>query len=256
MNPAALVTGGSRGIGLAIAQQLCDNGYDVAINGVRDESRVTETLEELRSHGTEVIYCQGDIGSEDGRESIVKKLQSEFGRLNVLVNNAGVAPNERLDPLKATAESFDRLMRINLKGPYFLTQSIAKWMVDQKQNDNTYSGAIVTIGSISATVVSHNRGDYCMSKAALAMHSRIWAVRMAEYDIPSFEVRPGVTRTDMTSAVTDKYDKLIAEGLTIQPRWGTPEDVGKAVLALVSGDFPYSSGEVFMVDGGLTVPRL
>ena len=256
MNPAALVTGGSRGIGLAIAQQLCENGYDVAINGVRDESRVTETLEELRSHGTEVIYCQGDIGSEDGRESIVKKLRSDFGRLNVLVNNAGVAPKERLDPLKATAESFDRLMRINLKGPYFLTQAIANWMVDQKKNDDSYSGAIITIGSISATVVSHNRGDYCMSKAALAMHSRVWAVRMAEYGIPAYEVRPGVTRTDMTSAVTDKYDKLIADGLTIQTRWGTPEDVGKAVLALVSGDFPYSSGEVFMVDGGLTVPRL
>lgn len=210
----------------------------------------------VRSHGTKVIYCQGDIGSEDGRGRIVKKLQSEFGRLNVLVNNAGVAPKERLDPLNATAESFDRLMRINLKGPYFLTQAIANWMVDQKQDDDSFSGAIVTIGSISATVVSHNRGDYCMSKAALAMHSRIWAVRMAEHGIPSYEVRPGVTRTDMTSAVTNKYDKLIAEGLTIQPRWGTPEDVGKAVLALVSGDFPYSSVEVFMVDGGLTVPRL
>lgn len=256
MNPAALVTGGSRGIGLAIAQLLCENGYDVAINGVREESRVTETLKDLKSHGTEVIYCQGDIGSDDDRDSIVKKLQSKFGRLNVLVNNAGVAPNERLDPLKATAESFDRLMRINLKGPYFLTQAIANWMVDQKQNDNSFTGTIVTIGSISATVVSHNRGDYCMSKAALAMHSRVWAVRMAEYGIPVYEVRPGVIHTDMTSGVTDKYDKLIDEGLTIQPRWGMPKDVGKAVLSLVNGDFPYSTGEVFMVDGGLTIPRL
>lgn len=256
MNPAALVTGGSRGIGLAISQQLCENGYDVAINGVRDESRVTETLIDLRSYGTKVIYCQGDISSEDDRGRIVKKLQTEFGRLNVLVNNAGVAPKERLDPLNATIESFDRLMRINLKGPYFLTQAIANWMVDQKQNDNSFSGTIVTIGSISATVVSHNRGDYCMSKAALAMHSRVWAVRMAEYGIPVYEIRPGVIQTDMTSGVTDKYDKLIDEGLTVQPRWGMPEDVGKAVFSLVKGDFPYSTGEVFMVDGGLTIPRL
>lgn len=256
MNPAALITGGSRGIGLSIAHQLCENGYDVAINGVREESRVADTLEKLRSHGTKVIYCRGDIGDDEDRKGIVHKLKSEFGRLNVLVNNAGVAPNERLDPLKATTESFDRLMRINLKGPYFLTQAIANWMVEQKAEDEKYNGTIVTIGSISATVVSENRGDYCMSKAALAMHSRVWAVRMAEYGISSYEVRPGITRTDMTSAVTDKYDKLIAEGLTIQPRWGTPDDVGKAVLALVSGDFPYSSGEVFMVDGGLTVPRL
>lgn len=256
MNPAALITGGSRGIGLAIAHKLCEHGYDVAINGVREETRLTETLEDLRTYGSEVIYCRGDIGSDEDRESIVHKLQSEFGRLNVLVNNAGVAPEERLDPLEATTGSFDRLMRINLKGPYFLTQAIANWMARQKEQQDSYSAAIITIGSISATVVSHHRGDYCMSKAALAMHSRIWAVRMAEYDIPVYEVRPGVIRTDMTSAVTDKYDKLIAEGLTVQPRWGTPEDVGKAVLSLVRGDFPYSTGEVIMVDGGLTVPRL
>jgi 3-oxoacyl-[acyl-carrier protein] reductase len=256
MNPAALITGGSRGIGLAIARKLCENGYDVAINGVREESAVTQTLDELRSHETNVIYCQGDIGFAEDRQGIIDKLRSEFGRLNVLVNNAGVAPKERLDPLKATEESFDRLIRINLKGPYFLTQAIANWMADQKEKQESYPGTIVTIGSISATVVSENRGDYCMSKAGLAMHSRIWAVRMAEYGIPVYEVRPGVIRTDMTSAVTDKYDKLIAEGLTIQPRWGTPEDIGKAVLSLVSGDFPYSTGEVIMVDGGLTVPRL
>ncbi len=256
MNPAALVTGGSRGIGLAIARQLCDNGYDVAINGVREAEAVREVLAGLRESGQNVIYCQGDIGSDEDRTAIVGKLKSEFGRLNVLVNNAGVAPKQRLDPLKATAESYDRLMRINLKGPYFLTQAIANWMVEQTSGDEDYSATIVTIGSISATVVSENRGDYCISKAGLAMHSKIWAVRLAEFGIPVYEVRPGVIRTDMTSAVTEKYDRLIAEGLTIQPRWGTPEDVGKAVLSLVSGDFPYSSGEVMMVDGGLTIPRL
>lgn len=256
MNRTALVTGGSRGIGLAIANKLCKNGYDVAINGVRDEETVSEVLEDLRAAGTHVIYCRGDIGSASDRGEIVDKLKTEFGSLNVLVNNAGVAPNERLDPLQATTESFDRLIRINLKGPYFLTQAIANWMVQQKKQQDTYTGTIVNIGSISATVVSANRGDYCISKAGLAMHSRVWAVRLAEYGIPVYEVRPGVIRTDMTSAVTEKYDKLIAEGLTIQPRWGTPDDVGKAVLSLVSGDFPYSSGEVIMVDGGLTIPRL
>jgi 3-oxoacyl-[acyl-carrier protein] reductase len=256
MNPAALVTGGSRGIGLAIAKKLCNQGYDVAINGVRGEESVKEVLKELQSIGTRVIYCQGDIGSESDRGRMVRKLKTEFGRLNVLVNNAGVAPKERLDPLNATTESFDRLMRINLKGPYFLTQAIAGWMVEQKKEKDSFEAIIVNIGSISATVVSENRGDYCISKAGLAMHNLVWAVRLAEYGIPVYEVRPGVIRTDMTSAVTEKYDKLIAEGLTIQPRWGTPEDVGKAVLSLVKGDFPYSSGEVIMVDGGLTIPRL
>jgi 3-oxoacyl-[acyl-carrier protein] reductase len=256
MNPTALVTGGSRGIGLAIAEKLCHAGYDVAINGVRDEESVEMVLHELRSIGTSVIYCQGDIGSKSDRKNIVNKLKSEFGRLNVLVNNAGVAPKKRLDPLKTTTESFDRLIRINLKGPYFLTQSIANWMVEQIKADDSFQASIVNIGSISATVVSENRGDYCISKAGLAMHNLVWAVRLAEFGIPVYEVRPGVIRTDMTSAVTEKYDKLIAEGLTIQPRWGTPSDVGKAVLSLVEGDFPYSSGEVIMVDGGLTIPRL
>ncbi|MCC5906046.1 MAG: 3-ketoacyl-ACP reductase [Balneolaceae bacterium] len=256
MNPTAFVTGGSRGIGLAIAEKLCKQGYDIAINGVRGEESVQEVLADLQSLGTNVIYCQGDIGSDEDRKRIVDKLKTEFGRLNVLVNNAGVAPKKRLDPLKASTESFDRLIRINLKGPYFLTQAIASWMVDQKKDVSDFEGSIINIGSISATVVSPDRGDYCISKAGLAMHNLVWAVRLAEYNIPVYEVRPGVIRTDMTSAVTEKYDKLIAEGLTIQPRWGTPDDVAKAVLALVRGDFPYSSGEVIMVDGGLTINRL
>ncbi|MEX0646861.1 MAG: 3-ketoacyl-ACP reductase [Balneolaceae bacterium] len=256
MNPVALITGGSRGIGLAIARKLCENGYDVAINGVREESAVTKVLEELNSTGSKAIYCRGDIGSEEDRKRIVEDVKSAFGRLNVLVNNAGVAPKDRLDPLQATNESFERVMRINLEGPYFLTQAVANWMVEQKQKKDSFTAVIVNIGSISATVVSPNRGDYCMSKAGLAMHSKIWAVRLAEYGIPVFEVRPGVIKTDMTSAVTDKYDKLIGEGLTVQPKWGYPEDVAKATFSLVSGDFPYSTGEVFMVDGGLTIPRL
>ncbi len=256
MNPAALVTGGSRGIGLAIAKKLAENGYDIAINGVREEEKITDVIEELRTAGTEVIYCQGDIGSTTDRAGIIDRLRSGFGKLNVLVNNAGVAPKERLDPLDATEESFERLMRINLQGPYFLTQSVANWMIRQKRSDSSFSGSIINIGSISATVISQKRGDYCISKAGLAMHSKIWAVRMADYGIPVYEVRPGIIHTDMTSGVVEKYNQLISEGLTVQPRWGSPNDVGKAVLSLVKGDFPYSTGEVFMVDGGLTLPRL
>ncbi|MDG5767703.1 3-ketoacyl-ACP reductase [Balneolales bacterium ANBcel1] len=256
MKPVALITGGSRGIGKAIARKLGENGFDLAVNGVRDEEQASDALEELRQTGARVLYCQGDVGSREGRDAILARLRESFGRLNVLVNNAGVAPKERLDPLEATEESFERVMRINLQGPYFLTQVIAGWMVGQKKQQEGYEAKIINVGSISATVVSTMRGEYCISKAGFAMHSKIWAVRLAEYGIPVYEVRPGVIRTDMTSGVTDKYDRLIADGLTVQPRWGMPEDVAKAVLSLSRGDFPYSTGEVLMVDGGLTVQRL
>lgn len=256
MKPVALITGGSRGIGLGIAKKLAENGYNVAINGVRGADRVQDVLEELKSTGAEAVYCQGDISSGSDRDSVIAKVRSHFGRLNVLVNNAGVAPKERQDPLEATEESFERVIRINLQGPYFLTQSVARWMVEQKEDDDSFAGSIINIGSISATFVSPNRGEYCISKAGVAMHSKIWAVRLAEFDIPVFEVRPGIIKTDMTSAVEEKYDRLIAEGLTVQPRWGYPEDVGKAVLSLVQRDFPYSTGEVIMVDGGISLQRL
>ncbi|MEX0593765.1 MAG: 3-ketoacyl-ACP reductase [Balneolaceae bacterium] len=256
MRPIALVTGGSRGIGRAIAEQLATDGYDVAINGVRPESDRTEVLEALRTLGGRVLYCQGDVGSREGRARILECIRTEWGGLHLLVNNAGVAPNERLDPLDATEESFDRLIDINLKGPYFLTQGVARWMVEQKEEGVNVPFGIINIGSISATVVSENRGDYCISKAGFAMHSRIWAVRLAREGIPVYEVRPGVIRTDMTAGVQEKYDRLIADGLTVQPRWGEPQDVARSVSALASGMFPYSSGEVVMVDGGLTIPRL
>ena len=256
MKPVALVTGGSRGIGLGVSKKLCEHGYNVVFNGVRDESQVQGTLEALKSIGTEVIYCQGDVSSADDRQAILDSIRSRFGQLNVLVNNAGVAPNERKDPLQATEASFERVMRINLQGPYFLTQRVARWMVEQKQEADAFAGSIINIGSISATVVSPNRGEYCMSKAGLAMHNKIWAVRLAEFDLPVYEVRPGIIKTDMTSGVEDKYNKLIAEGLTVQPRWGYPEDVGKAAVSLADGNFPYSTGEVIMVDGGLSVQRL
>ncbi|TVR69935.1 MAG: 3-ketoacyl-ACP reductase [Marinilabiliales bacterium] len=256
MAKTALVTGGTRGIGLAIANGLADKGYDVAVNGVRDEDLVAGILDKIRAIGVRVLYCRGDVGTPEGRMSVVDKLKREFGAVNLLVNNAGVAPLDRMDALTVTEESYERVMRINLKGPFFLTRDVAGMMVEKRGTDSSFSGMVINIGSISATVVSPNRAEYCISKAGFAMHSSIWAARLAEYGIPVYEVRPGVIRTDMTSGVTGKYDKLIGEGLNIQPRWGTPEDVALAVVSLAEGNFPFSSGGVFMVDGGLTVCRL
>ncbi len=256
MRKVALVTGGSRGIGLAVALKLASSGYDIALNGTRSEAELDDVLNDIREKGARVVYCRGDIGVSSERQYVFEKLKKEFGRLHLLINNAGVAPRERRDAVDLTEESYDRVMGINLKAPFFLTQAAAKFMVEQKEADNSFSGCIINIGSISATVVSTNRAEYCISKAGFAMHSKIWAVWLAKYDIPVYEVRPGVIRTDMTSAVVEKYDRLIEEGLNIQPRWGMPEDVAVSVLSLARGHFPFSAGEVFMVDGGLTIGRL
>lgn len=257
--PVAFVTGGTRGIGLAISQRLLAGGYDVAVNGTRPEAEVAGRLEAAFGDALRegrVIYCPGDVGADEDRPRMLERIREHFGRLDVLVNNAGVGPLERVDALETTPESFDRVLRINLRGPYFLTQAAARWMVEQKRTDPSFAGAIVNIGSISATVVSSNRGEYCISKAGFAMASQVFAVSLAPYDIPVYEVRPGITATDMTARVKEKYDRLLAEGVAIQRRWGTPDDVARAVYALVSGAFPYSTGGVFMVDGGLTVQRL
>lgn len=254
--PVAFVTGGSRGIGFGCAAQLAKLGFNIAINGMRDESAVAEAIEDLQALGAEVVYCQGDIGSADARTAMLDKIKAKFGKLNVLVNNAGVAPKERKDILEASEESFDYVVGTNVKGPYFLSQAAANWMIEQKTTapDEFYS--IINVGSISATVVSVNRGEYCVSKAGIAMMSQLFAARLGEFGIPVYEIRPGVIKTDMTSGVTDKYDALIEDGLCVTKRWGFPEDIGKAVGALSTGEFPYSTGQVIMVDGGLTMPRL
>lgn len=256
MKPIALITGGSRGIGLGIAQHLAGAGFDLAINGVRTEDAVQEPLAELRALGADVLYCQGDIASADARAGILATINAHFGRLNVLVNNAGVAPKERRDILDATEESFAYVVATNLQGPYFLTQAAANWLIAQKDADASFWGCIINVSSISATVASVNRGEYCVAKAGVSMATQLFAVRLGEFDIPVYEVRPGIIRTDMTAGVTGKYDKLIEEGLCLQKRWGLPDDVGRAVSALAKGDFPYSTGQVIMVDGGLTTSRL
>lgn len=252
----AFITGGSRGIGYGIAERLAEAGFDLAINGIRPEEAVREALDNLRERGSEVIYCPGDVASRQARTVMLDRIRSHFGRLNVLVNNAGVAPQERRDILDATEESFQQVVSTNLQGPYFLTQSVANWMIQQQAEGPDFEGCIVTISSISATVASVNRGEYCVAKAGLSMMTQLFAARLGEFGIPVYEVRPGIIRTDMTAGVTEKYDKLIGDGLCVQKRWGRPDDVGRAVAALARGDFPYSTGQVILVDGGLTIPRL
>ena len=252
----ALVTGGTRGIGLGIATSLARENFDLAVCGVRNESDASDALKTLRDEGAEVLYCQCDIGSPTARATMIEKIRSHYGRLNILVNNAGVAPKKRLDLLEAEEESFEWVIKTNLQGPYFLTQTAANWMLEQQSGDPDFKGCIINISSISAAMASPGRGEYCISKAGLSMATQLWAARMGEFNIPVYEIRPGITATDMTSGVKEKYDNLIAEGLIPQARWGEPQDTGKAVAALARGDFPYSTGQVIMVDGGLTIPRL
>ena len=220
MKRVALITGGSRGIGFGIAKHLAENGFDIAINGVREEDAVRDVLQNLRNAGADVLYCQGDISVTADRKKIIAQVKKHFGKLHVLVNNAGIAPKERKDILETTEESFDRLIATNLKGSYFLTQHAANWMIEQKKADTSFTSCIINVSSISATVASVNRGEYCISKAGLSMATQLFAVRLGEFDIPVYEVRPGVIYTDMTAGVKEKYDKLIEEGLCVQNRWG------------------------------------
>lgn len=256
MKPVAIVTGGSRGIGHGCATQLARQGFDLVIAGRRPEAECAAALDALRACGARVAYAVCDVADRVQRNALVALARSEFGHLNVLVNNAGVAPKQRNDILEATEESYDFVLGTNLKGPYFLTQAAARWMVEQKQADSAFWGCIINVSSISATVVSVNRGEYCLSKAGVSMATQLWAARLAEYALPVYEVRPGVIATDMTAGVTAKYDKVIADGGIPIRRWGQPEDVGKAVAALASGAFAYTTGQVVMVDGGMTIPRL
>jgi 3-oxoacyl-[acyl-carrier protein] reductase len=256
MKQVALVTGGSRGIGYGIVKQLAMKGFDIAVNGVRPEEVVGDVIESIRALGVNVIYCQGDVSLTADRKKILHRVKDHYNKLNILVNNAGIAPKERRDVLSTTEESFDEVISTNLKGNYFLTQDAANWMIEQKQADANFTGCIINVSSISATVASVNRGEYCISKAGISMATQLFAVRLGEFDIPVYEVRPGVISTDMTAGVKEKYDKLIEEGLCVQKRWGEPDDVGKAVASLAKCDFMYSTGQVIMVDGGLTIPRL
>jgi NAD(P)-dependent dehydrogenase (short-subunit alcohol dehydrogenase family) len=252
---SALVTGGSRGIGLGIARRLLTDGYQVVINGVRTADVVAATLEDLSRLG-DVAYVAADVGDAPGRSHLVAETLAVVGRLDVLVNNAGITSPGRKDILEATEEDLDTVLAVNLKGPFLLTQSLARHMIQEHEADPAFRGRIVNITSISASVASPNRAEYCISKAGLSMTTLLWAIRLAEHGIDVYEVRPGVIQTDMTAPVAEKYESLIEAGLTLDRRFGTPEDVAAAVAALSGGDLPYATGQILTIDGGLTIARL
>ncbi len=256
MTPLALITGASRGIGRGIALELAQAGdHDLVINYAGNEAAARECRQLCLDAGggkRRVEIVQGDISIAADRARMLEFVEGNFGRLDLLVNNAGVAPNVRADLLEAGEESFDRLININLKGPYFLTQAAVKLIVGSPRIDSA-AQAIVNVTSISAFTVSTNRGDYCVAKAGLAMMTKLYAVRLAEYGIGVFEIQPGVIATDMTEGVKEKYDRMFAEGLAPICRWGVPSDIGKAVVAVAKGLFPYSTGQVFNVDGGFHI---
>jgi len=254
--PVALVTGGTRGIGLGVARALAHTGWNLVVSGLRPKSDVQGAIRDLEALGASVSYAAADISSAATRAALVDHVRATHGAVNALVNNAGRAPRVRADLMVATEESFEELVRTNLQGPYFLTQAIAGDMIARRQRDPAFRASIVFVTSVSAEMASALRGDYCVSKAGLAMAAKLFAVRLAEFGIPVFDVRPGIIATDMTANVRETYDQRIADGLIPEARWGTSEDVGRAVAALVRGEIPYATGSVIHVDGGLTVPRL
>lgn len=252
----ALITGGTRGIGLGIARALAREGLDLFLCGRRQPTDVADTLRELGDLGATVHYAVCDVADSDGHGPLLEQVESRFGRLDVLVNNAGVAPRQRLDVMETTRESFERVVTTNLTGPFFLTQAAARWMIRQRQAACDFRGTIINVSSISATVASLTRGEYCISKAGVAMAGKLWAARLAEHSIDVFEIRPGIIATDMTAGVMEKYQAMIDAGLCVQKRMGQPEDIGRAAAMLVRGDLPYATGQVITIDGGLTMQRL
>ncbi|MBI5688776.1 MAG: 3-ketoacyl-ACP reductase [Verrucomicrobia bacterium] len=255
----ALVTGSSRGIGRGTAVELARAGTRIAINYAGNAEAANETLALVRAAGGDGFTLQGDVAVAADRERLVAETVARFGRIDLLVNNAGVAPKVRADLLDAGEESFDRLFAINLKGPFFLSQLAAKQMLRQEPDAEGFRGRIVNITSISVYTASVNRGDYCMVKAGLAMMTKLFADRLARDGINVYEIRPGVIATDMTGAVKEKYDKLILQdqpGITPIRRWGQPSDIGRAVRAILEDRFPFSTGAVFDVDGGFHLHRL
>ena len=248
-SPVALVTGGSRGIGRGICVSLAASGWRVGINYTSNAAAAEETRELVTRAGGYGEPVQGDIANSEQRKKLIDFMFERFGRLDALVNNAGVAPEKREDILEASESSFDRLLAINLKGPYFLTQLAARRMIEQIKEKKIPRGFIVNISSVSAYTASVNRGDYCVSKAGIGMMTKLFASRLAQENITVHEVRPGVIATDMTGPVKAKYDALLANGLAPQRRWGQPEDVGACVAAILGNSFPYSTGQVFMQAG-------
>ena len=259
----AVITGAARGIGYGIALRLAREGYDIAILDVLAENEVDRNITRLRKQKTSLLYYQGDLACKKDRKEFCQQIIDEFGSIDVLVNNAGIAPRERKDLLEMTEKSFDRVLGINLKGTFFLTQRVARLMItgDNKKSCENWEVSssqprIINIASISSYTASPSRGQYCISKAGISMVTRLFATRLAAEGILVYEIRPGIIETSMTGAVKEKYDHLIEQGLTPIKRWGQPEDIARAVSVLCSGKLDFSTGEVLNVDGGFHLRRL
>lgn len=255
-NKVALVTGGGRGIGRGIAVALARTGWQVAFSYRGNREAAQAALGEIQEIGVEGLAVQADIGSGQDRARLVGAVLEQFGGIDLLVNNAGMAPRQRVDLLEMSEASYDEVMLTNLKGPFLLTQQVARIMIEQQKGDPEHMPVIINIGSISADTSSTNRGEYCISKAGMGMMTVLFADRLAADGIRVYEVRPGIIETDMTAGVKEKYNKRIAEGLLPIRRWGKPEDVARVVAALAEGILPYSTGEIINVDGGFHLRRL
>jgi NAD(P)-dependent dehydrogenase (short-subunit alcohol dehydrogenase family) len=249
----ALITGAGRGIGKGIALELAENGYNIAVAG---RTQPEETMDEIKALGAEALFVRCDISKDEDRRNLVESCVKKFGAIDVLINNAGVAPKQRLDILETTQESMDFVLNINLKGTFFLTQLVANYMIKEVENGKVDVPKIINISSISAYTASTSRPEYCISKAGVSMMTKLFADRLANYGVMVYEIRPGIIMTDMTEKVKEKYDKMLSEGFIPTERWGHPEDVAKAALALCKDSFLYSTGQVINVDGGFHIRRL
>ena len=262
MNQVALITGASRGIGRGVALELAGAGWDLVVNFASNQTAAEDTVKcsveraKLAGHEIRAEICKGDIAQSADRDRLVSFVRNQFGRLDLLVNNAGITSIGRADLLEASEENWDALMAVNLKGPFFLSQLVGNWMIEQNNLNDSWRGKIINISSISSDAVSSNRGDYCVAKAGLRMVTKLFAARLADAGVNVYEVCPGIIASDMTEPVKAKYDKMINEGLTPIRRWGEPGDVGKAVVALAQDYFPFTTGDVFNVDGGFTIRRI
>lgn len=255
-NKVALVTGGSRGIGRAIVLGLLQTGWVVAASYRQDEHAMHNTKQQAEKLGYQLLFIQADLCQTEARGRLVEEVLNAFGKIDLLVNNAGMAPRQRMDLLEIQESSYDEVLTTNLKGPFFLTQQVAKAMLESVQNGKSKDPKIINIGSFSAYTSSITRGEYCLSKAGMSMLTKLFADRLAEAGILVYEIRPGIIDTDMTAVVHDKYDRMIEGGLLPLKRWGYPEDVARAVVALAEGILPYSTGEVINIDGGFHLRRL
>jgi 3-oxoacyl-[acyl-carrier protein] reductase len=259
--PVVIVTGASRGLGRGIALRLAELGFSVAVNYAGNAAAAAETASLCQAKRTspdqKFVPIKADIGSASGRGALVRGTLDAFGRIDALVNNAGIGPRIRADITEASPEIFREVIATNLEGPFFLTQAVANYWLKEKPEPLLRRGfAVIFNTSISALTASLNRGEYCISKAGLSMGAQLWALRLAGHGIQVMELRPGIMATDMTAGVKEKYDAMIASGGVPMGRWGSPDDVGLAVGSILSGDFPYSTGEIIYIDGGLHLPRL